>query len=60
MRLIFTCSLAGLLGGGASGGSSFKMLMMFERLAGVTFGGSAAKVGVDIGLGGSLGGSLER
>jgi hypothetical protein len=46
----------GLLRDGGSDGSSFRILMMFDRLAGAAFGGStAAWAGLEVGRGGSLG-----
>jgi hypothetical protein len=46
----------GLLRDGGSDGSSFRILMMFDRFAGAAFGGSTAVWGgLEVGRGGSLG-----
>lgn len=49
-------SATGRFRGGGSEGSSFRMLMIFERFAGVALGGSTMGwIGVEFGRGGSFG-----
>ena len=47
------CSVEGRFGGGASDGSSLRILIMLDRLAGVGLGGSTGGAGVMLGRGGS-------